>query len=106
MRLPVTRRSASHPQVGSTVSESHQGMVQDSFALPALLASSEICETQIYRYADEPWYTFQGHIERGWESACPEAYLLWKNMLRNWGLAPWGAVSQGGGAQATGAAVR
>ena len=70
-------------------SESHRAMIHDAeFGTAENLASSQICETQVFRYPGKPWYTFQPHIEREWEYSCPEAYLLWKNMLRNWDLIP------------------
>jgi len=33
-----------------------------------------------------PWYTFQGHIEKDWEYACPEGSVVINNLLSNWGL--------------------
>lgn len=69
-------------------SESHNSMVHNAFEGATLLASTEICDTQIYRYPDKPWYTFQAHIERNWEFACAESYIIWKNILRHFFLAP------------------
>ena len=66
--------------------EAHSRVVHSSFTMPKNLASSEICALQVFRYPDRPWYTFQGHIESDWEYACPEAYLIWKNLLGSWGL--------------------
>jgi len=69
------------------LSESHNAIVEDGFRGRAeTIASTDICKTQIFRYRGRPWYSFQAHIERGWEDSCPEAYLLWKNMLRDWKL--------------------
>jgi len=70
------------------LSESHLSMVHSDFDGADLLASTEICDTQIYKYRDKPWYTFQAHIERCWEYSCPESCILWKNMLRYFFLAP------------------
>jgi len=69
-------------------SESHRGIVCGEVEGAILLASTEHCKTQVFRYEGEPWYTFQAHIERGWGDACPEACLLWKNMLRYFFLIP------------------
>ena len=69
-------------------SESHNSMVHIAFEGAELLASTEICDTQIYRYPGKPWYTFQAHIERNWEFACAESYIIWKNILRHFFLAP------------------
>lgn len=69
-------------------SESHNYGVERPVGAMEILASSEACATQVFRYRGKPWYTFQGHIERGWEVASPEAVLLWKNMLRSWHLIP------------------
>lgn len=69
-------------------SESHNGMIRDGFRGVDIIASTDVCKTQIFRYKYRPRYTFQGHIERGWEGSFPEAYLIWKNMLRSWGLIP------------------
>ena len=71
------------------LSESHNYAPKDAYDRRMLIvASSDKCRTQICRCRGRPWYTFQGHIERGWEDSCPEAYLLWKNMLRHWALIP------------------
>jgi GMP synthase-like glutamine amidotransferase len=69
-------------------SESHFASVSDEFADADILASTGFCAAQILKYPGKPWYTFQCHIERDWEYACPESYLFWKNMLRMWKLAP------------------
>ena len=69
-------------------SESHQASVSDEFTGADVLASTDFCKPQVFHYPDKPWYTFQCHIERGWEVSCPEPYLFWKNMLRMWELAP------------------
>ncbi len=69
-------------------SESHNYQVERPVGDMQIIASSEVCKTQVFRYRDRPCYTFQGHIERAWEVEAPEAVLLWKNMLRGWGLAP------------------
>jgi GMP synthase-like glutamine amidotransferase len=69
-------------------SESHEASVSNEFKGADILASTEFCPTQILKYPDKPWYTFQCHIERDWEFACPESFLFWKNMLRMWKLAP------------------
>lgn len=65
-------------------SQSHNFRVKEPIGRMQVLASTENCETQVFRYRGKPWYTFQGHIERGWEVASPEACVLWKNMLRGW----------------------
>ncbi|MFK7742922.1 MAG: hypothetical protein AB8H80_21600 [Planctomycetota bacterium] len=65
-------------------SESHRFEVERAVGKMELIASSDTCATQVFRYRGKRWYTFQGHIERGWEVASPEACLLWKNMLREW----------------------
>lgn len=69
-------------------SESHEASVSNEFTGAEILASTEFCPTQIFKYPDKPWYTFQCHIERDWEFSCPESNLFWKNMLRMWNLAP------------------
>ncbi|MCK5944601.1 MAG: hypothetical protein KAI24_21615 [Planctomycetes bacterium] len=69
-------------------SQSHRFEVREPMDGMRLLASSPSCRTQVLRYRGKPWYTFQGHIERGWEVASPEACLLWKNLLRRWNLVP------------------
>ena len=69
-------------------SESHRGIVVGDVEGAMLLASTDQCKTQIFRYDGKPWYTFQAHIEREWGEGCPEACLLWKNMLRYFFLAP------------------
>jgi len=71
---------------GFFASESHRFEVERPVGKMQLLASSDGCRSQVFRYRGKPWYTFQGHIERGWEVASPEACLLWKNMLRRWRL--------------------
>lgn len=65
-------------------SESHRYEVARPLGRMRVLASSEGCTNQIFRYRGKPFYTFQGHIERGWDVASPEALQLWKNMLRIW----------------------
>jgi GMP synthase-like glutamine amidotransferase len=70
------------------VSESHDFAVVEPVGRMQAIGSSATCATQVFRYRGRPWYTFQGHIERGWEVATPEAVLLWKNMLRRWRLLP------------------
>lgn len=67
-------------------SESHRFEVVRPVGKMQLIASSDACANQVFRYRGKRWYTFQGHIERGWEVASPEACLLWKNMLREWGV--------------------
>lgn len=69
-------------------SESHNFEVTRPVGRMQIIASAETCKTQVFRYRGKPWYTFQGHIERGWEVASPEAVLLWKNMLRIWDVIP------------------
>ena len=69
-------------------SESHRALVTGEIDGAVVLASTEICETQIIKYTGKPWYTFQCHIEREWEFACPEACVLFKNVLRHFFLAP------------------
>jgi GMP synthase-like glutamine amidotransferase len=71
------------------ISESHMGLVHiEKFASAENIASSELCENQVFHYRGKPWYTFQGHIEREWEYSSPAACVLWKNMLRYFFLAP------------------
>jgi GMP synthase-like glutamine amidotransferase len=53
-----------------------------------VIASTDICKAQLLRYKGKPWYSCQCHLESDWESTCPEAYLLFRNMFRQWGLAP------------------
>jgi GMP synthase-like glutamine amidotransferase len=53
-----------------------------------VLASSEKVDSQIFRYRNKPWYSFQARIEQGWEESSPATQLLWKNMFRKWGLFP------------------
>ncbi len=67
-------------------SESHRFEVTKPVGKMQIIASSAGCETQVFRYRGKPWYTFQGHIERGWDVASPEAVVLWKNMLRRWNI--------------------
>lgn len=64
----------------------HSGMVTLPEGHADLIAVSDTCRTQVFRYKGKPWYTFQCHIESNWESSCPDACLLWKNMLRSWGV--------------------
>jgi GMP synthase-like glutamine amidotransferase len=66
----------------------HDGMIVWPVRGARLLASSEVCKSQVFRYQSDPCYSFQCHIESDWENSCPEGYLLWRNMLRQWGLAP------------------
>lgn len=68
--------------------ESHRSIVREVPPGAEIIASSEAVMTQAFRYPGKPWYTFQANLERGWEIACPEACIVWKNMLRGWGLAP------------------
>jgi GMP synthase-like glutamine amidotransferase len=73
---------------GFFASQSHRFEVREPVGKMQRIASSDTCRNQVFRYRGKPWYTFQGHIERGWEVASPEACLLWKNMLRGWRLIP------------------
>jgi hypothetical protein len=60
-----------------------------NFKMPDNLAKSEDFGNQIFRYhhlEGVPWYTFQGHIEKDWEYACPEGSVVMNNLLSNWGL--------------------
>lgn len=68
--------------------ESHRFIVREVPPGAEIIASSETVVTQAFHYTGKPWYTFQPNIERGWEIACPEACIVWKNLLRGWGLAP------------------
>jgi GMP synthase-like glutamine amidotransferase len=68
--------------------ESHVGIVRATPPGAEVIATSEKVLTQAFRYPGQRWYTFQANLERDWEYACPEACLVWKNMLRVWGLAP------------------
>ena len=67
-------------------SESHRYEVAKPLGRMQVIASSKGCTNQVFRYRGKPWYTFQGHIERGWHVASPEAVQLWKNMFRAWGV--------------------
>jgi len=69
-------------------SQSHNGSVVAAPDGAEIIAKSEEVAAEALRYTGKPWYTFQAHIEREWEFACPEACILWKNMLRQWKLAP------------------
>lgn len=69
-------------------SESHNNIVRDVPPRAEVIAASERVLTQAFRYAGGRCYTFQANLESGWEHACPEACLVWKNVLRRWGLAP------------------
>lgn len=65
----------------------HDHAIKDAFRGVGLIASSEVCKAHIFHYRGKPWYTFQAHIEQGWSHVCPEAMLLWKNLLRYFFLA-------------------
>lgn len=69
--------------------EAHMIVVHDHFPRAENLAESSEFSSQIFRYDQtgrSPWYTFQGHIEKDWEYACPEGYLVMNNILNQWGL--------------------
>lgn len=71
------------------ITEAHLIVVGYNFTLPENLATSAEFGNQIFRYdkpTGVPWYTFQGHIEKDWEYACPEGSLVMHNLLSNWGL--------------------
>ncbi|RKY17613.1 MAG: hypothetical protein DRP90_06535 [Planctomycetota bacterium] len=68
-------------------SESHNYMVDRPPSKAVLLASSDTIKCQVFRYKGKPWYTFQCHIERGWEDDCPEGCVLFKNLVRIFRLA-------------------
>lgn len=68
--------------------ESHRSIVREVPPGAEIIATSEKVVTQAFRYPGKRWYTFQANLERDWECSCPEACLVWKNMLRTWGLAP------------------
>lgn len=78
-----------------TVSESHNSAVVDVPDGAEVIAKSKKVPVEVLRFREKPWYTFQAHIEREWEYACPEAYILWQNMLRKWKLAPAPPTSNG-----------
>jgi GMP synthase-like glutamine amidotransferase len=71
------------------ITEAHMIVVGYNFKMPDNLAISEDFGNQIFRYhhlEGVPWYTFQGHIEKDWEYACPEGSVVMNNLLSNWGL--------------------
>jgi GMP synthase-like glutamine amidotransferase len=68
--------------------ESHNGIVRTAPENAEIIAASEKVLTQVFRYPGKPWYTFQANLDKGWEYGCPEACLVWKNVLRQWGLVP------------------
>jgi len=69
-------------------SESHNSILETDYELVDIIASNEECPTQFFRFKNAQWYSFQAHIEREWEYNCPEAYIIFKNMLKSWGLIP------------------
>jgi GMP synthase-like glutamine amidotransferase len=69
-------------------SESHQSIVDGMPDGAEVIATSERVLTQAFRYAGKPWYSFQANLDRGWEFACPESCIVWKNILRQWNLVP------------------
>jgi GMP synthase-like glutamine amidotransferase len=69
-------------------SESHRSIVREVPPGAEVIATSEKVMTQTFRYSGRRCYTFQANLERDWEVACPEACVIWKNMLRGWGLVP------------------
>ena len=71
------------------ITEAHLIVVGYNFNRADNLATSKDFGNQIFRYDHPegvPWYTFQGHIEKDWEYACPESSLIMNNLLSNWGL--------------------
>jgi GMP synthase-like glutamine amidotransferase len=73
------------------LTEAHLILVGYNFEMPENLASSADFGNQIFRY-DHPggasWYTFQGHIEKDWEYACPDGSIVMNNLLTAWGFTP------------------
>jgi len=73
------------------LTEAHLIVVGYDFQLPENLAKSAEFGNQIFRY-DHPggasWYTFQGHIEKDWEYACPDGSVVMNNLLIDWGFTP------------------
>lgn len=70
------------------VCESHRSIVRETPPGAEVIATSEKVVNQAFRYSGQRWYTFQANLEREWEYACPEACIVWKNILRGWGLVP------------------
>ncbi len=71
------------------ITEAHLVVVGYNFTIPENLATSADFGNQIFRYDHHdglPWYTFQGHIEKDWEYACPEGSLVMHNLLSTWGF--------------------
>jgi GMP synthase-like glutamine amidotransferase len=71
------------------ITEAHQIVVGYNFKMPDNLATSAHFGNQIFRYKHlegVPWYTFQGHIEKDWEYACPQGSVVMHNILSHWGL--------------------
>ncbi|MBN2448900.1 MAG: hypothetical protein JXR77_00840 [Lentisphaeria bacterium] len=65
----------------------HRFSLAQAPAGATVLASSENVPCEILAYDGRPWYSFQGHPETGWHEASPEATVLWRNLLRIFGLA-------------------
>ncbi|MDZ7816613.1 MAG: hypothetical protein U5N86_11660 [Planctomycetota bacterium] len=68
------------------VSQSHNFMVDKPPSDAVLLASSKAIECQMFRYRRPFTYTTQFHFERDWEDSAPGGCVMWKNILRNYGL--------------------
>lgn len=71
------------------IMEAHMIMVAYGFSMPQILATSDEFDNQIFKYehgTNANWYTFQGHIEKDWEYACPEGAVILKNLLNEWQL--------------------
>ena len=92
-RLNLTTNDAifeSLPRTNAArIIEAHMVVVGYDFELPENLAVSKDFGNQIFRYdhvKGTPWYTFQGHIEKDWEFACPESAVIFNNLLHIWGF--------------------
>ena len=83
---PVFAGLPRHPYFFAT--ESHNNIVRDVPPGAEVIATSERVLTQAFRYPGKRCYTFQANIESAWEYTCPEACIVWKNVLRQWKLVP------------------
>ncbi len=73
------------------MTEAHMILVGYDFQMPLNLAESAEFGNQIFRYDHQggfSWYTFQGHIEKDWEYACPDGSVVMNNLLSAWGFIP------------------
>jgi GMP synthase-like glutamine amidotransferase len=83
---PIFAGLPRHPYFFAT--ESHNYIVSDVPSGAEVIAASEKVLTQAFRYPELRCYSFMGNIESEWEYCCPEACIVWKNVLRQWKLAP------------------